>query len=273
MNGILRNDYSNKSIDDILEDLVYEYESSENVFQKDNLLNRLIIDSNGDREKAMELYHKQESIYDNKTDLLTLFTNIVLYSENYKVSNETKKIALAYVKNYILEALSRVHNRITIHDYQVRINEFVSSTKDGTNLDAINKEIDSYLSSQFDVEDKDLLVILIIINILGIIGIFFTLSNTLLCALIVFILIIGNLVFFTKLSRRNKVRKYEKDKMGTFLYNAADLVLAEIYNCSVELNNQEKCYESLVTSISNMNVQNYLNSNGERNIDVGDYHE
>mgnify|MGYP002853278625 CR=1 FL=1 len=268
--SILRDDNSNKSIDEVLENLIYEYETKENEFQKDNLLNRLIIDCNGDRDKAMELYRKQEGIYDNKTDLLSLFTNIALYSENYKVSNETKKIALSYVKKYILEALDKINSKIIEHDYQIQVGDFNSSTSDGSNFEMIKKEIEAFLSHQFDAEDKDLLIILIIINIIGIIGIFFTLSNKILCFLIIAILVIGNIVLFSRLGNRNKVRNYEKDKMRDYLYNSIDLTLAEIFNYHRILSNDKHNYESLVTSLNNLNVANYINSNGERNIDVGE---
>ena len=83
----------------ILNRLIYEYEKEESIFQKDNLKNKLILECNGDLEKAEELYQKEVDIYDEKANFIDLLNNIVLNSNRYNVSDETIKFALSLIKH------------------------------------------------------------------------------------------------------------------------------------------------------------------------------
>ncbi len=270
LDSVLLTDSSIKGIDDVLYDLIYEYEGREHEFQKDNLMNQLIIDCNGDREEAIKLYKKQEEIYNNKTDLLSLFTSIVLYKDNYKVSDATRKIALTYTKDYIQSALNKFGELIIEHDYQIQVGDFTTTSKDGSNMEDIKKEIDSFLGSKFDMDDKDLLLILIIMNIIGIIGIFITLNHKLLCFLVIAILIIGNILLFSKLSKRGNLRNYEKNKLGNQIYSTIDQILAEIVDYTEVMKMNQESLQQVTMKLNNSRVTDFMASNGERNIDVGE---
>ena len=270
LDEVMATDASNKSIDDVLYDLIFEYEGKEQEFQKDNLLNKLIIECNGDRDEANRLYKKQEGIYSDKTDLVSLFSSIVLYKDNFKVSSETRKIALTYVKNYIIEALNKLNSTIVDHDFKIQINDFTTTSKDGRNSEAIKNEIDSYLGNKFDVEDKDLLLTLIIMDILGIIGLFLTRNGGILNILLIVFLVIGNLVLFAKMGKRNNIRKYEKNKLGNNIYSSIDAILAEFVDYRRIMDANLETYNAIITDLNNMQTVNYINSNGERNIDVGE---
>ena len=95
LTNLIYSEKSNKKINEILSDLIYEYEDKEHIYQNDNLKNQLIISCNGNREQAEELYQKEEQVNNSKQDLFSLLTNIVIYRQHYQVSNETIKIAIS----------------------------------------------------------------------------------------------------------------------------------------------------------------------------------
>lgn len=270
LDDVINLDSSNKTIDDVLHDLVYEYEGKEQVFQKDNLLNNLIIQCNGDRDEAMRLYKKQEDVFDDKTDLLSLFTAMVLHKDNFHVSNDTRRIALSFVKQYILEALNKFKDTIIDHDYKIQVGDFTTFSKDGKNIDKIREDANTFIASKFAVDDKDLILTLIVIDIVGIIGLFITRNGGILNILLIIALILSNLFLFIKLSKRSRIREIARQNMKNNLFNSLDQILAEMVDYSDVIKDDMETYDIIVTKLNNMVTTNYMASNGERNIDVGD---
>lgn len=267
---LINKDSNSKNINDILNNLIYEYEEKEQTYQKDNLLNQLIINCNGNKEEAQRLYAKQETVLNNQNDIITLLTNIILNKELYKVSEETKKIALAYTKPYLIKALEQKKKQINNDPFNITINDFQTKTTDGQNMTYIKSELELYLSNKFNNEDKDLIIILLFVNIIGIIGIFITLNSKILSTILIIILLLGNIVLFYKLNKRSKIRNIEKNKIRSDTINALERILAEsidYYNIQKE---DEEEYHKLINFLNNIEVRNYLNSNNERNINIGE---
>ena len=73
---ISKEDNNNKKVDEILNNLIYEYEDKEKEFQRDNLRNKLILDCNGDTIKAEELFKKQESMYSKSFIIINKYSNV-----------------------------------------------------------------------------------------------------------------------------------------------------------------------------------------------------
>ncbi len=266
---IINTEQSNKSIDEILSNLIYEYESNEQIYQKDNLRNNLIIQCNGNREEAERLYQKQESIYSNESDLLTLLSNIIIYKDSYKISNETQKIALSLMKNYLINAIESMNGEINTEDIKILIDKFSTKTTDGTNHNETKQDLENYLGTIFNEEDKDLIVILLIINILGIIGIFITLNNKILSTILIIILVLGNLFLLFRLNQRSRLRNREKNKLRISIGNTLEKVLAETIDYKNMMNQDNLKYEELKTYLNNLEAKNYAKSNNERNINIG----
>lgn len=267
---ILYNDQENKALEEILSNLIYEYESNEQIFQKDNLKNNLIIACNGNREEAEKLYQKQESIYNNEIDLPSLLTNIVIYKDSYKISNETQKLALSLIKEYIIKAYELKNNKLNTNPFNISIDNFETKTKDGKNRDEINKELKEYISTQFNNDDKDLIVILLIVNILGIIGIFITLNNKTLNIILISILAIGNLFLMYQLHKRNNLRTKEKIKLQNNISSKLDRILAEALDYTNIINTDKEKYIELINFLNTINQNNFLKTNNERNISIGE---
>lgn len=259
-----------KSPSEILGNLIYEYEEKEQQFQKDNLRNNLIIECNGNREEAEKLFQEQQNIYDTNQDLITLLSNIIIYKNAYSVSNETQKIALALIAPYIKEALNKYQSEIISPEFNLQINNFATKSKDGNNLSEIKQEIYNHAEATFNNDDKDLLIILIIANIAGIIGIFITLNSKILSTILAIIIIIINIIFFTKLHKRTVFRNTEKQKYKNNLQAQTELILTEIIDYERALKNSSEDFTTLNNYLNNLKASNYTQDKDNRNIEVGE---
>lgn len=270
LNTITNQDSSNKSKEDILSNLIYEYEGTENTYQKDNLYNTLLIQCNGNREQADKLFKKQESIFEDQVNLLDLLSNIIINKESFKVSNETQKIALCFVKEYIIKALEETEKELNNNEFRIIVDDFSTNTIDGTNKDQIYKQINTHVNSIFIDNDKNLIVPLIIINILGIIGLCFTLSNNILSILLVILLIIANVLLFSKLNTVSRLRNESKAKLTNELTLSLERILAETIDYKSLQKEDETKRNELMVYLNTIKAENYINSNNERNIDIGE---
>lgn len=259
---------SNKKVDEILKTLIYEYEEQEQIYQEDNFRNSLLIECNGNREEANKLYQKQKDVFNKKRDIISLLTNIAMYPEQYKVSNETQKIALTLVKEHIKAAYVEINKNIKNNDIELSFGEFTTTTKDGSNYLEATKQLDTYLSNIYDIEDKNLLLLLIFIDIVGLLSIFLTLNIPILTGILVIILIITNILIFKNISNKQKVRKLEKQRTKEVLSISLEKVFAEITDYSNTLKENQLQYNNLEAYLNNLNVEDYIKNNEERNIIV-----
>ncbi len=258
-----------KNIDNIIESLIYDFENQEKIYEKDNFRNNLIIECNGDVEQANRIYKKQEEIFSEEINLLSLLSNLIIYKDSYDVSSETQKIAISLCKNNILKAIEANNKKIVDTEYQIKLNDFTTTTYDGKNTQEVLKDLNLYVESLFDETDKDLLIILIIANILGIVGIFLTINNSLLSTILIVLLLIINVFFFIKLARRSSLRNKSKAKLKEENMNILERILAEAIDYHNELQENQKYYNVLKTYIENLNTINFIKTNNERNINIG----
>ena len=267
---ITRKHQTQDDIDTLLNKLIYNYEEKESIYQSDNLKNNLILQCNGNREEAEELFSKQQRIYSEKNDLISLLTNITIYHDEYNVSNETHKIALSLSKQYIKEAFKRLNTKVYKGDINIQINDFQTKTIDGLNRDEIANDLSNYLKNTFNDDGKDLIITLIIINILGIIGIFITLNNRILSTLLIIILILGDIILLFKLHRRTTLQEQSKQILSRDLNNQLERITSEVIDYNNILNDDKEMEKNLMVFLDNLKTEDFIHSNNERNIEIGD---
>ena len=259
---------SNKKIDEILNNLIYEYEDAEQIYQDDNLKNNLIIECNGDKQQAQALYDKQKDIYNTKQDINSLLTNIVIFPDKYKISNETQKISLALIKNHILEAYNEINKMIKNDNIDIEIGDFKTTTKDGQNYKDVSKEIEAYLEHTYIDNDRTPIYLLIFIDIIGLLSIVLTIKFPVLTLLLALVLIGANYLILNTISKNNKALNSEKQRTKEVLTSAIEKVFAEITDYSNTIKEHNKDYEKLTTYLNNLNPEDYIKNNEERNIIV-----
>ena len=260
---------TSKSVSDVLHDLIYDYEGNEQSLNKDNLRNRFIIECNGDLQEANRLYKQQEHIYDEKMDVISMLSNIVVYKDNFNVSNETQMVALSLVYKYILEAYEKRNKKINLDAFTISVLGFTTKTVDGTNGKTIHDEIQAYLYNTYEIEDKDLFVFLLIVDILGIVGIFITLKNKILCTVLILILIFANILLFYKLCTRKKIRNRNRMTTENILTNEIEKVLAETVDYRNMIRDDMEKYDDLVDYLTKLDVKQYIKHQNERILDIG----
>ncbi len=267
LESITNKSSTNKSIDKIIEILIFEYEDEEQKYRKENVLNNLIINCNGDRAKAQELYVKEQGALDVSTDLLSLFTNIVIFKDLFNISNETQKIVLAYVTPFIKDVFNDLNASLFRGNIEINIDEFNTRTNDGSNIKNISNDLKIYLDNKYSNNDRDLLVVMIVVNIIGVVGLFLTLSNSTFLSILSILLVVSDIILLFKLVKKNNLTKMLKDKDYNDYMSKLELTLAEIVDYSNILKDNNNKYQELDTFLNILNVNKYINNNGERNID------
>lgn len=270
LQSITNQESSKKKKEEILSNLIYEYEGAENQYQKDNFYNNLIIQCNGNREEAERLFKKQSSIFEEENNLLNLLSNIIINKEAYKVSNETQKIAIGLMKQYIIKAIEETELDINNNEIKIVIDGFQTKTIDGKNREEINSDINYYVNNYFPDTDRNIIIPLIIINIIGIIGLCITLNNKTLSTILIIIIIVGNILLFTKLNKQTKLRNESKIKLKNEINTNLERILAETIDYKNIQQEDEIKRNELMLFLNNIKPENYMSSNNERNLNIGE---
>lgn len=270
LNSITKQDNSYKTKEQILNNLIYEYEGLENQYQKDNFYNNLLIQCNGNKEEANKLFKKQESIFGTDINLLTLFTNIIINKDAYMVSYETQKIVLGFMSKYIVKAIELTEQDLNNDEFKIEVDGFSTSTIDGRNGEQVKREIKHHVDAMFIDNDKNLIIPIIIIDILGIMGLCLALGNNILSIILIILLILGNIFLFIKLNNVTRLRNESKQKLYYNLLLNLERALAETIDYkNIQKEDEEKRNE-LMLFLNTIKPENYINSNFERNIDIGE---
>ncbi|MBQ2639462.1 MAG: hypothetical protein IJF92_01720 [Bacilli bacterium] len=257
----------NKTIDNIINNLIYEYEKKEQVFQSDNLRNRLIIECNGDREKADKLYQKEKMIYEDRINLISLLSNIVIYKEEYKVSNHTQAFALSLVKGNILKAYEKINSNLVKTPVNIKIDNFVTSVNENTTKQKNHEDIVNYLNKKYPIDDKTLTSILFAINIVGVVGIFITLKS--IFSMIIGIgLLIADIVLVYKIFKDRDTVNKSKNNEGKALSSTMERTMAEVVDYKNTIKENEVNFNNLKAFLNSIDNNSYIKSNNERNIKI-----
>ena len=256
-----------KDINNIINNLIYEYEKEEQVFQSDNLRNRLIIECNGDREKANKLYEKEKLIYEDRVNLISLLSNIVIYKEEYKISNSTQAFALSLIKNYILKAYEEINSNRVKTPINIKIDNFVTSIDTNATKQTNHKNIVNYLNKKYPSEDKNIIGILFGINIIGVVGIFITLKTAFASILGVGLLVADAILIYKAFKHKSIINKAINNE-GKAISSTMEKTMAEIVDYRNIIKENETEFNNLKVFLDNININSNIKSNNERNIDI-----
>ena len=258
-----------KQIDELLNKLIFSYEKEELELRRDIRKNKHIIDSNGDIKKALERFEDTAKIYDEKNDLLTHLTNIVLEYKTINPNIETRKYALSLEKNIIKDAINEIDNNKTV-DINIKINDWEGLTNNGSNEIELKKSLNNYVENIFkeDLSKATLFNIRMFISIIvGLITSFLALSTPLMVLLIFIVTISYNIYeFHTAYKKRNSI--YEDMKRNK--KNANDIlmnIIAEIVDYNIIYKNNLKTKDKIINYLDELNPNNFIkNNHNERNI-------
>lgn len=152
--GLINNFDNDINEDKILNTLLYDYSDKELELRRNILKNKLIIECHGNMDEV-ELKYKTYDNFINSNDNFYLDLNDVLLSRN-DVSLNIKRLAVYFVKNNIARGYEKIFNNDNVLDeeFEIRINEWVGITKDGSNEKELQDSLTDYVKKPFAEESQ-----------------------------------------------------------------------------------------------------------------------
>jgi len=261
-------------IDNLLHMLVFNYDKEELQLKRDIQKNKHIIEENGDMVKALKEFEKTSIALENENNFYNHITNIAIANNTVNAELNTKKLAIALSKDSIIEGyerISSIKSSDMLPDLNITINDWNGLTKNGNNELELQKNLEDYLEDKFHDEvysDHLFNIKMLIAIVIGLIGIFLTLKQPILAAIIFSIVLIYNIVEFlrayskreAKIKQLNEIKKQHK----TLLSN----IIAEIVDYYFIYKNSEKDRNNFINYINSFNYEEYISNNTSRNIIV-----
>lgn len=267
------NNVNNKTaIDNLLNMLVFSYEKDELELRKDIRKNKHIIDANGDVKKALERFENTSKIYDEKSDILTHLTNIILEYKTINPNIETRKYALALEKNIIKDAYNELNKNkyAPLPDITISINEWSGITKDGSNEKELEDSLNNYVEKLFekDLNNASYFNIRMFISIIIGLTTMFLSINSPLMVLLIFIVTLSYNAYELYTAYKKRTTIYNEIKRNK--KNAKDIltnIIAEVVDYSFLYKNNLKWEDKIINFINSLNPTEYIKSSiNERNI-------
>lgn len=142
-------------LDEILSLLVTNFDDEELPLQEQVRLNQLIIQMDGDKAAAQAIMDAEKHIFDEKVDFLQLLTNASFNPELSGATKVTQALAVSISQPWILEAYdtftAQCRNRIP-QSVELSIDDFKTSTKDGSEENELLKEQETYYDKVLEIE-------------------------------------------------------------------------------------------------------------------------
>lgn len=140
------------AVDALLEGLVSEYDEEEQPLKKEERLSELIVNQDGDKNKAQHLFD-QEKLFNERVNFTQLLTNFAMYPEKSNASIATQKLAIALSKEWINHAHQDLtaENRSQVPlDVAIQIDKWTGTTRDGSNEEELEQQLKSHIDSEKD---------------------------------------------------------------------------------------------------------------------------
>ena len=144
-------------LDDILTSLVTDYDDEELPLRKKERFEQLVVEYNGDEAKARQAMEVEETAFETHTDFTQLLTDIAMKPEIANASVASQKFAIAFSKEWILEAYNDViaANRIKIPaTIEISVDNFNDKTSDGSDEDEIINRYTDMINNEREEELK-----------------------------------------------------------------------------------------------------------------------
>ena len=261
-------------INKIINLLINNYESDELDLRKDIAQNKLIVEENGNTTKAKDKFRMSEFAYQKNTDFYSLLSNIVLESDELKPSINTKKLSISLLKDLIINSYNQLNNNnLENISIGIKINNFTSSTIDGSNEKQLLQDLYKHIDTEnyLEIESVKLFDLkMLFTSLFGLIFsvVLFIMQHLFLgvCVLLVTIAIILYSLFTNYKVKKSKIEKREERKKEekTILLNT----LAEIVDFRFIYKDGLLMKNKIITLLKSLDYTNYIKNTDSRNINI-----
>lgn len=132
-----------EQLDNILNDLVNDFDEEEVPLRKEEKYNQFVVDFEGDEDRASKYMTMEESAFDEHKDFTQLLTDAAMKPESSHSSVSTQKFAIALSKSWISNAYNDIvaKNRMNIpNEIEINVDTFNTKTRDGKDEQRIIKD-------------------------------------------------------------------------------------------------------------------------------------
>ncbi len=258
-------------LDEILNNLVTEFDDEELPLRKEERYNQFVIDFDGDEDRARQNMAIEQTAFEEHKDFTQLLTDAAMKPESSHASVSTQKFAIALSKDWVSNAYNDIvaQNRMKIpNEIEINVDTFNDKTVDGKDEEAVIGRFNALI-------DKEKAGALSQIRMsgfakfclwggiaIGVIGIVMMFAVNLFLGLVAVIAGVGLLINHfskkqkVKQSRQNIETKFEeKRKKGNQIVRA---ILAEVVDFRAEFSEKDAESQKVVDFLEQISPEQYV---------------
>jgi len=251
------------AVDALLDTLVSKFDEEELPLRRDERELALIIQENGDKKRAKQLFDNEKTL-EERVSFAQLLTNFAMHPEESSASVATQKLSIALSKEWIKSAHDDItaENRMKVPiDIALSIGNWEGSTQDGSDEKSLLQSLENQLNSERDYAISGIKLTFMhwLALIAGALCVLMGFSN-------IFLLIVGVIGIAYFFNGRNGVQK-QKDKVYEEYAKSVQVnsdilraTLAELVDWRKEYKEEDKNADSIEAFLSGISPAQYTYS-------------
>lgn len=271
------NDTVKQQLDEILNDLVSNFDDEELPYRREEQFEQFVVDFGGDEARAKQSMSIEKSAFETHKDFTQLLTDSAMKPESSHASVSTQKFAIALSKEWVTNAYNDIiaKNRMQIpHEIEINVDTFNDKTVDGQN----EEELIGKFNSLVDTEKATALSQFVMTAfdnyclpggaVIGIVGLILLFINAFFGVIAIICGVGAVLHYYSKQKTINKQREAvskqfeEKRTNGTQIIRA---VLAEVVDFRMEFKERDSESQKVLDFLEQLAPEQYVRKLAEGN--------
>lgn len=259
-------------VDEILDNLVKNYDNEELPIRKELRRNRLVIEENGITDRATQRFESEEKAYETYSDFSQHLTDTALNPEKTGALIATQKLAISLSKDWIIDAYEDLtaKSRTSIPvEIEIKISEWQGTTRDGSNEVELISSLDEYVDkikkesieriSWFSGKIVIALIVAAVVSILGMATV-----------VIPILAIVGGWIYIRMEKKKAEDRKKDiENKMEEFRKSAKEslkAIIAEVVDFRKEYSLKDLDYNKVIDFLTGLLPEQYTGSSENQKV-------
>lgn len=145
------------AVDEMLAHLVTDFDEEELPLRQDDRLLNLIIDENGNKERAQARFQQERSAWEQKFSFRELMKTLAFFPQSVKTTKATQRFALAFCKEWLVHAykdFTAHHRQAFPTEVEIEIEGWKGRSRDGTNQKELVASLTEHLKKKYKKQGK-----------------------------------------------------------------------------------------------------------------------